>query len=213
MTFRLKTVLFVLIMVGFLVQCIQKDQLPQSDDDNGGLFLPSNFEAKVVVDSLEEKARHITVDDNGAIYVNLRYTEKGKSIAVLQDTTFDGRADIIEKFGSSSKGFFEEKGSYSTAVRIYNGYLYFSSELVVYRYQLTEGSLIPKGEPEIIMTDDHDHGKHQHIGKPIAFDDKGYMYVPFGGPSNACQEMGRTPMSPGIDPCPQLENHGGNMEI
>jgi glucose/arabinose dehydrogenase len=62
---------------------------------------------------------------------------------------------------------------------------------------------------EVVVTDDHEHGKHEHIGKPLAFDNKGNMYVPFGAPSNACQEPKRTPRAPGVDPCPQLEDHAG----
>ena len=176
---------------------------------NGGLFLPDDFEAIVVVDSIEEKARHIAVTENGTIYVNLRFSKSGKSVAVLKDTDGDGRADTIAKFGGNKEEVNRRHGSYSTAMRVYNGYMYFSSELVVYRYKMDDNNLIPIGEVEIILTDDHEHGRHQHIGKPIAFDDKGFMYVPFGAPSNACQESGRTPWSPGIDPCPQLENHGG----
>ena len=176
---------------------------------NGGLFLPDDFEAVVVVDSIKEKARHIAVAQNGAIYVNLRFSKSGKSVAVLKDLDGDGSADTIAKFGGNTNEVNRRRGSYSTAMRIYNGYMYFSSELVVYRYKMDENNLIPQGDVEIVLTDDHEHGRHQHIGKPIAFDNKGFMYVPFGAPSNACQESGRTPWSPGIDPCPQLENHGG----
>ncbi len=194
---------------GSFIQCNQQIKLTPEISDNGGLFLPANFEAQVIVDSIDEKARHITVAENGAVYVNLRYSKKGKAIGILQDTTFDGKADIIEKFGSDTKGPYGKKSSYATAIRIYKGYLYVSSELVIYRYKLKDGSLIPEIEPEIILTDDHEHGIHHHIGKPITFDDKGFMYVPFGGPSNACQEIERTPRSMGYDPCPQLEDHGG----
>src|SRR5258708_36555142 len=94
-------------------------------------------------------------------------------------------------------------------MRIHNGYLYFSSELVVYRYQLTPGKLVPESKIEAVVTDDHPHGTHEHIGKPISFDDQGHLYVPFGAPSNACQEINRTPYSKGMDPCPLLEDHGG----
>jgi glucose/arabinose dehydrogenase/cytochrome c2 len=94
-------------------------------------------------------------------------------------------------------------------MRIHNEYLYFSSELSVYRYKLIPGQLTPGDELEEIVTDDHPHGMHEHIAKPISFDNQGHMYVPYGAPSNACQEVNRTPAVPGIDPCPQLEQHGG----
>ena len=35
------------------------------------------------------------------------------------------------------------------------------------------------------------------------------MYVPFGSPSDVCQEMDRIPGAPGQNPCPELEEHGG----
>jgi hypothetical protein len=48
-----------------------KIDLPPSDADNGGLFLPEGFEALVVTDSIG-RARHIAVNENGDIYVKLR---------------------------------------------------------------------------------------------------------------------------------------------
>ncbi|MCK0146771.1 PQQ-dependent sugar dehydrogenase [Arenibacter sp. F26102] len=196
---RIKRLLFCVVPILNLVQC-------EVQPSNGGLFLPEGFKAVVVVDSIEERVRHMAVTDEGILYGKLRNSNEKGGIVVLKDKNNDGRADVIEKFGAYRS---LQKWSYSTAMRIYNGYLYFSSELVIYRYKLKPGTLIPEGEMEIVMTDDHEHGKHEHIGKPIAFDNKGHMYVPFGAPSNACQNPKRTPRAPGLDPCPQLEDHGG----
>ncbi|MGW9684112.1 PQQ-dependent sugar dehydrogenase [Flagellimonas sp. 2504JD1-5] len=198
---RAKTVLYCLFMIAFCIQCT-----PDNGPVNGGLFLPNGFEAVVVVDSTEGKVRHMAVSEDGFLYAKLRNSSEKGSITVLQDSDGDGSADHLQSFGSYRTS---QKWSYATAMRIYNGYLYFSSELVVYRYKLKPGTLVPEGEMEIVFTDDHPHGKHEHIGKPLAFDDKGYMYIPFGAPSNACQSPKRTPGAPGIDPCPQLEHHGG----
>ena len=208
---RQKHFLFaVLILIGF-IQCnkIPTYSIPPGDPDKGGLFIPDNFEALVVSDSIAGKARHLAVNKNGIVFVNLRYATNGEVIGILRDTTFDGKADITELYGDIKKRESGSRGSYSTAMKIHNGYLYFSTELVVYRYKLDKNGEIIPGEPEIIVRDDHPHRQHEHIGKPIAFDNKGYMYVPFGAPSNACQMEKRTPGSPGIDPCPQLEDHGG----
>ncbi len=174
---------------------------------NDGLFLPTGFESSVVVDSITETARHLAVNTNGDIYVNFKSAGPDGSLVALRDNDNDGRADIIEKFGISTKD--QKKWGYSTAALIYNGYLYFSTELVVYRYKLNPDTFLPEGEMDTVLTDDHPHGSHEHIGKPLAFDDGGNMYVPFGAPSNACQEPKRTPGAPGLDPCPQLEDHGG----
>ncbi len=196
--------LFVLLAIFAFTQCQQSSSLPLADPENGGLFLPDDFEAVVVVDSLAGRARHLAVRDNGDIFVKNRYSDGEGAITALRDTTGDGKADIIEVFGKAP----QERG-YGTAMRIHNGYLYFSTELMVYRYLLNSDQLVPATEMEVVLTDDHEHGMHEHITKPIAFDDKGYMYIPFGAPSNACQEPKRTPAAHGLDPCPQLEDHGG----
>ncbi|MEX0883620.1 MAG: hypothetical protein WDZ72_09120 [Cyclobacteriaceae bacterium] len=52
--------------------CTTKDPLPQADPDHGGLLLPDGFGALVVVDSTG-RGRHLAVNDNGDIYVKLRY--------------------------------------------------------------------------------------------------------------------------------------------
>ncbi len=201
LVYRVKNILLYILMAICFVQCSEESGIP-----NGGLFLPDGFEAVVVVDSTEGKVRHMAVSEDGYLYAKLRNSSSKGSITAMEDANGDGWADRIESFGSYRTS---QKWSYSTAMRIYNGYLYFSSELVVYRYKLKPGTLIPEGEMEIVFTDDHPHGKHEHIGKPLAFDDEGHMYIPFGAPSNACQNPKRTPGAPGLDPCPQLEHHGG----
>ncbi|HKH59768.1 MAG TPA: c-type cytochrome [Flavitalea sp.] len=192
----------------FLSQCSRKDELPPGDPGNGGIFLPENFVAVVVVDSIGP-ARHIAVNDNGDIYVKLRYSKKGAGGNVaIRDINNDGKADSIVRFGD-----YDNNGSLANAMRIHNGYLYFASELVIYRNKLTPGELVPQSKMEVVLTDDHKHGAHWHITKPMAFDDKGNMFVPFGAPSNACQDLirtpGGTPGVAGLDPCPELEDHAG----
>lgn len=194
--------ILILVVVGFTRS--EDPILRAVADKNAGLFLPDGFEASVVVDSLPGRARHIAVNDNGDIYVKARFANRDASVIALRDTNKDGRADIIKTFGGLAK-----ERAYGTGMRIYNGYLYFSSELIVYRYKLTPGKLVPESEQEVVLTDDHAHGMHEHIAKPLTFDKKGNMYVAFGAPSNACQVQNRTPGSVGIDPCPLLEDHGG----
>lgn len=177
-----------------------------SDSAHPGIQLrmPEGFEAEVLVDSLGP-ARHLAINENGDIYVKLRRTEEEGSIVALRDSTGDGKIDVIERFGVYS----ETDGVYQTEARIHDGHLYVSTDLHVYRYRLTPGHLVPRGPPDTLVVDDHAHGRHEHITKPIAFDDEGNLYVPFGAPNNACQEPKRTPGVPGLDPCPDLEDHGG----
>ncbi|MDZ4708351.1 MAG: c-type cytochrome [Saprospiraceae bacterium] len=167
------------------------------------LYVPDGFEVTVVVDSLKGGARHIAVNDNGDIYVKLLSPGHGGNLA-LRDTTGDGKADIIAPFGN-----YKETGRYGTAMRIYQGYLYFSTELAIYRMKLSPGKLIPEGPLDTVVIDDHAHGGHEHNAKPVTFDDSGHIYIPFGAPSNACQEFNRTPFSIGKDPCPLFEDHAG----
>src|SRR5687768_14476795 len=195
--------LFVFLIALTLTKCSTTAELPAGDPGNGGLYLPQGFEAVVVIDSLKGRARHMAVNDNGDIYVKARFPKEGGNIA-LRDTTGDGKADIVVQFGN-----YKADGTYGTAMRIYNGYLYYSSQLVVYRSKLIPGQLLPDTVSEVILTDDHAHGSHEHVAKPITFDEKGNMYVPFGANSNNCQEVNRTPYSPGKNPCPLLVDHGG----
>ena len=186
--------------------CEQSTRLPEADPDNGGLFLPDGFEAVVVVDSIG-RARHLAVDQKGDIYVKLRVPDKnGNGLVAIRDKNKNGKADVVEYFGGYS-----DTGNYGTGIRIYGDYLYFSTAGEVYRYKMDNDQLLPAGEPELILLDDYKNAKfgYEHIAKPIAFDDNGHIYVPFGSPGDICQEFNRKPGSPGMNPCPQLEWHGG----
>lgn len=178
--------------------------LPKGDSDNGGLFLPSGFEAVVVVDSVG-KGRHLAVRENGDIYMKLRNPNpEGKGSVALRDTDNDGKADIVRYFGD-----YADTGNYGNAMRIHKGYLYFTTAGEVYRTKLNPSTLVPTDRSECLLIDNYGRSKFSHIAKPIAFDGKGNMYVPFGSPDDACQIDDRKPGSPGQMPCPELEEHAG----
>ena len=187
----------------------QKDLLPAGSEDNGGLFLPQGFEAVTVVDSIG-RTRHITVSDQGDIYAQLGRSEDGKGTIALRDNDQDGKADSIVHFGD-----YIDKGRSATGITIHNGYLYVSTKKNIYRNKLTKGELVPTSKTEVVLTDmDPGVGRNWHTTKPVAFDDKGKMYVPFGSPSDACQDKEQfgpvgIPEGTGLDPCPELENHAG----
>jgi glucose/arabinose dehydrogenase/cytochrome c553 len=193
-------------------QCTQSPELPKGDPDNGGLLLPGNFEALVVTDSIG-RARHIAVNDNGDIYVKLTFNDAmdgaGGTVG-LRDTNADGKADTIAYFGD----YIDEGGS-AVGVTIHNGFLFTSTVRKVYRNKLTPGKLVPDSETEIVLTDDDENVvKNWHTTKPLAFDNKGNMYIPFGSPSDACQDITKfgpvgIPGGQGLDPCPELEKHAG----
>jgi glucose/arabinose dehydrogenase/mono/diheme cytochrome c family protein len=188
----------------------ERQPLPQADSNNGGLILPEKFEALVVVDSVG-RARHLTVNDNGDVYVKLTFNDAmngGGGTVGIRDTDFDGKADSIVYFGD-----YKDEGGSAVGVTIHNGYLYTSTVRHVLRTKL-DGNLIPKTNTEIVFTDDSDVVKNWHTTKPLAFDDDGYMYIPFGGPSDAGQDIKKygpvgIPGGKGLDPSPELEWHGG----
>ena len=193
---------FLVFILGLnFMQCKEK-RLPDGDPDNGGLILPEGFKALVVVDSLNGAARHLAVNKNGDIYVKLRFPNSRGGNAALRDTDGDGKADVIEYFDD-----YLDKGSYGTAMRIHQGYLWFSSVTRVFRQKLTPGKLVPDSKMELMLTDTQP--PRQHDTKPIAFDGQGNMYIPFGAPFDCCQVQDRTPFSPGMDPCPILELRAG----
>lgn len=173
----------------------------KTDSDNGGLILPEGFGALVVADSVG-LTRHLAVNDNGDIYVKLRIVEGDSGNVALRDTNGDGKVDIYQRFGD-----YPNDGSFATEMRIHKGYLYFSSELVIYRQKLTPSQLIPEGKPEILVKDFHP--LQWHNAKSLAFDNQGGMYVTFSAPSNICEVW-----VPGSGystpyPCPQLIDQAG----
>jgi glucose/arabinose dehydrogenase len=204
MRYSLFNILFFVCASYIVISCASKVELPKGDPDNGGLVVPDGFEVVVIVDSIGS-ARHMAVSSNGDIYVKLR-GGKPKGIVALRDVDKDGRADTIKHFGD-----YTDKGNYGTAMRIHNGYMYFSTAGEVYRVKHTPGQLIPDGKIEMIVKDDYKNDKHgyEHIAKPIALDEAGNLYVPFGAPGDVCQLLSRVPGEPGEDPCSQLEEHGG----
>ncbi|MEQ1588503.1 MAG: PQQ-dependent sugar dehydrogenase, partial [Cyclobacteriaceae bacterium] len=201
----------IIILLIFLTNCQNNRTflIPKTDADNGGLFLPDGFGALVVADSVGG-ARHLAVNDNGDIYVKLRLIDGDSGTIALRDTTNDGRADIFQRFGD-----YPNDGSFATEMRIHNGYLYFSSELVVYRQRLTPSKLIPEGKPEIIVVDQYPI--RWHNAKSLAFDNQGSMYVTFSAPTNACEDWssinysgsGPTTNVKGEFPCSQLNDFAG----
>lgn len=200
--------IFIFLLVIVLVSCKTKESLiiPAADADNGGLFLPEGFGALVVADSVGP-TRHLAVNNNGDIYVKLRITTGDRGNIALRDTTGDGRVDVFQRFGA-----YPNDGSFATEMRIHNGYLYFSSELVVYRQKLTPPQLLPDSELEVIVIDHHP--MQWHNAKSLAFDNDGNIYVTFSAPTNVCEDWnsiqyfsgGPTADVKGFSPCPQLND-------
>jgi glucose/arabinose dehydrogenase len=167
-----------------------------ADADNGAIQLAEGFSALVVADSLGT-ARHLVAAPNGDLYVILQQPDaNGHCMVALRDTTGDGKADRIARFGNYS----------GTGIELHEGHLYFSSDTAVWRYPLPAGQLVPTAPPELMVSFPPQSG---HEAKPMTFDAQGNLYVTVGAPSNACQKEDRVVGSPAMDPCPILEQHGG----
>lgn len=176
------------------------------DPDNGGIDLPEGFCGTVFADELGV-ARHLAVKANGDVYVARapirRRGEDGDivvdspgGVVALRDTDGDGKADLVEELDPIA----------GTGLAIHDGHLYYSTATEIYRVELSD-DLLPAAAPELLVSGFP--SQSQHASKPMTFDGAGNMYVTVGGPSNACQQDMRTPGSPGRDPCPQLQWHGG----
>ncbi len=191
-----RTFIFTILLIS-LAGC-QTNSNPKiiSDSDNAGLKLPEGFSALVFADSIGH-ARHLDVNSNGDVYVSLSNAKNGGGLACLRDLDGDGRANLTVYHGKYD----------GTGVGIYNGYVYFGADTIIVRYKLTEGKLEPSDTAEIIASGFDN--QNEHSTKPFTFDNNGNIYVTVGAPSNACQYIDRTKGSPGMDPCPLLEYHGG----
>src|SRR5689334_3250468 len=180
--------------------------IPKTDTDNGGLFLPEGFGALVVADSVGP-SRHLAIRDNGDIYVKLSISTGDLGNIALQDTNADGRADIFQRFGD-----YPNDGSFATEMRIHKGYLYYSSERMVYRQKLIPNQLLPEGKPEVLFIDHYPIKWHN--AKSLAFDNQGGMYITLSAPTNNCEDW-NTVVSPAVAnvkgqyPCRQLIDMGG----
>ncbi|MEL7028599.1 MAG: PQQ-dependent sugar dehydrogenase [Pseudomonadota bacterium] len=164
---------------------------PPANAAEGDLIAADGFEVHVFHPGVG-KARHLTVRDNGDVLVALRNGE----VVALRDEDGDGASDQEER----------RELPIHTAIEVRGDHLYFADTVSVSRVALDEG-LAPTGEVETVVSDFPD--QNQHAAKTIAFDADGGLYVNSGAPSNACQKAMRSPGSPGLDPCPQLERQGG----
>lgn len=182
---------------------------PPSCSD-AGLKLPAGFCATVFADGLGH-ARHLAVASNGVVYVNTwsgRYyhfapVHPGGFLVALEDTTGSGKADVIERFGSTAA----QGAKGGTGIALYKDAVYAEEADRIERYPLSSGSIVPVGPPQPVVSGlplGGDHPMH-----PFAIDADGVLYIDVASATNACQERNRQRKSPGIEPCRELETRGG----
>jgi len=178
--------------------------------DDSGLKLPAGFCVTVFADGVGH-ARHLVVAPNGVVYVNTwsgRYygndtPHAGGFLVALQDTTGTGKANVNQRFGETVRS----GGAGGTGIGLYEGALFAEINDKIVRYALPAGAIVPQGPAETVVSGlplTGDHPMH-----PFAIGADGSMYVDVATATNACQVQNRSPKSPGIDPCRELETRGG----
>src|ERR1700756_894568 len=179
-------------------------------NDDSGLQLPAGFCATVFADDIGH-ARHMVVAPSGVLYVNTwsgRYygnkpPHPGGFLVALRDKSGAGKADVIERFGATV----QTGGAGGTGIGMYKGSIYAELNDRIVRYSLPAGSIVASGPADTIVSGlplGGDHPMH-----PFIIDAQGAMYVDVASATNSCQSQNRTPGSPGLNPCTELETRGG----
>ena len=175
---------------------------PCGAGSDSSLRLPQGFCATVFVDTIGG-ARHVAVAPNGDVYTQLitakAGTEAGRGaggILALRDRDGDGRSDTSAFFGRIG----------GTGIAVFDGHLYADETTRIVRYAMPQGSLVPTGDPEVIVDGIPKGG---HDARNFAIGGDGALYVNVGSRSNSCQVKDRGNDSPGHDPCTELETRAG----
>ena len=168
------------------------------DPDHAGLRLAEGYCARLFAADAGA-VRNLAVAPDGTVFVSLRDRDEPAGLA-LRDDDGDGRADRREAFGPSGPAH----GLLVDAQRVWLAY-----DRRVLRFPRRPDALAP-GEPVAVVEGLPEQRSHAH--KAIALgvvEGSERLFVAVGAPSNACQKERRTAGSPGLEPCPQLEWHGG----
>ena len=173
------------------------------DAGNAGLTLPAGFCATIFADKLGA-ARHLTVLPNGDVFVNIRAgggggesplgTGTDGGLVALRDADGDGHAEVQQKVAEAN----------GTEVQVANGFVYVTNRNHVVRFPMV-GDRPDASKPDTIVM-------NMPVGGHSAYNfvvDGRTLYLNVGSRSNSCQEKERTPLSPGVDPCVELETRAG----
>lgn len=183
---------------------------PGCHGEDVGISVPPGFCATIFADGVGH-ARHLAASPSGVVYVNTWSGEyynhdkphEGGFLVALQDKTGSGKADVIERFGETV----QSGGAGGTGIGIYKGSIYAEINDRIVRYAPVSSGIVPRGQPETIVSKlplGGDHPMH-----PFAIGSDGSMYVDVGTATNACQPKNRQPKIPGAEPCKELETRGG----
>jgi len=178
--------------------------------NDAGLTLPRGFCASVFADDIGH-ARHLVVAPDNVVYVNTwggrhyHYDRPNDApvLAALRDASGGGRAEVVRRFGRTPA----EGAAGGTGIALYRGALYVEESDRIERYVLTPGSIVPRGDPEVVVSGPPLNGDHPM--HPFAINADGDLLVDVASATNSCQERNRQLRSPGHSPCTELETRGG----
>ncbi len=181
---------------------------PQNDS---GLKLPAGFCATIFADGIGH-ARHLVVAPNGVVYVNTwsgpllrqRHAARGRlpGRAARTPPARGRRTSISVSVRPCRAAARAAPASASTRAACSP-----KSTTRSYAMRCRRARSFRSGPAVPIVTGlplGGDHPMH-----PFTIDSDGSLYIDVATATNACQVQNRTPKSPGIDPCTELETRGG----
>jgi glucose/arabinose dehydrogenase len=182
----------------------------ECQNQDAGITLSPGFCATVFADNLGH-VRHLAVSGDNVVYANSwsgRYYHNdtpppGGFLLALKDTTGSGKADAIQRFGPDKSA----GAAGGTGIALFNGALYAELNDKIVRYARAPGEIALAAKAETVLSGmplTGDHPMH-----PFIIDAKGSLFVDLGSATNACQSENRFPLSPGLNPCTELETRAG----
>jgi glucose/arabinose dehydrogenase/mono/diheme cytochrome c family protein len=200
----------VLVLVAAAMVAPRGAAAAECQNQDTGITLSPGFCATVFADNLGH-VRHLAVSSDNVVYANSwsgRYYHNdtpppGGFLLALKDTTGSGKADVIRRFGPDKSA----GAAGGTGIALYNGAVYAELNDKIVRYARAAGETAPASKPETVLSGmplTGDHPMH-----PFVIDAKGDLFVDLGSATNACQSDNRMPLSPGLNPCTELETRAG----
>jgi glucose/arabinose dehydrogenase len=169
--------------------------------DCDGYYTPLVVPAGFCVRPFAEKVgpvRHLVVHPSGVV---VAATKLAPGLVSLADTSGDGLADVVSRFGPGEGG---------SGVTWHAGWLYFAADIGIYRIPWPAAARAPAGEGVWIVERLPAGGSgwaHNMKGITVAGD--GSVYVSVGSATDNCQSGGEAMRRPGLWPCPELATRAG----
>jgi len=170
--------------------------------DCDGFFTPLAVPAGFCVRPFAEKVgpvRQLVVHPTGVV---IAATKLPPGLVSLADTSGDGIADVVTRFGPGEGG---------TGVTWSGGWVYFAADVGIYRIPWPAAARAPTGEGEWIAQGLPAAGSSgwAHTMKGIAVGADGAVYVSIGSATDNCQPSPEIMPQEGLWPCPELSTRAG----